>query len=178
MNKYQVGMSPSRLHGVREWVIVFYRKLPHIMNVRILNRAMRDRQIAGDFDSVEGLADRIGASRSTVSRFFSGKNTSLAIALRILEALKLTFDQMFIEISPALLAKLQAEGMVYDHNGVTVVTAEILTWPEATEIREHFRLPALTAGPAQQALPHGGEASDRRLSHDPPVRDGGARRWS
>jgi hypothetical protein len=173
MNVYQVSMSPSRLHGVREWVIVFYRKLPHVMNLRILNRAMRDRQIAGDFDSVEGLANRIDSSRSTVSRFFSGKNTSLTFTLRVLEALKVNFDQMFMEISPALLAKLQADGMVYDHNGVTVITVEILTWPEATEIRKHFGLVALTDGPAQPALPAASEQYRDRVGRQLPPRTGG-----
>ena len=82
---------PSRIHSVRDWMIVFYRRLPHIVNMRVLNRAMRDRQIAGDFDTVVELADLIGASRSTVSRFFSGRSTSLAVTLKILERLNLKY---------------------------------------------------------------------------------------
>jgi hypothetical protein len=154
----QQVMAPSRLYGVRDWVIVFYRKLPHVMNVRVLNRAMRDRQIAGDFDSVHGLADRIKCSRSTVSRFFSGRNTSLTVTLQILGALRLTFDQVFVEISAALVARLQAEGVVQYQNGVVVVTTEILAWPEAVGIREHFGLPVLAPGSGQQALPPAGQS--------------------
>jgi hypothetical protein len=118
---------------------------------------MRDRQIAGDFDSVEGLADRIRCSRSTVSRFFSGRNTSLTVTLRILGALQLTFDQVFVEISAGLLARLRAEGVVQNQKGIMIVTTEVLTWPEAAGIREHFGLPALAPGAGQQALPPAGE---------------------
>src|SRR5262245_38001027 len=95
VNANHTSIMPSRISTLRDFVIVYYRKLPHVMCTRALNRAMRDRQIAGDFDTVAGLADRIDASRSTVSRFFSGKNTSLTVTVRILEALSLTFDQVF-----------------------------------------------------------------------------------
>lgn len=162
----QQVMAPSRLYGVRDWVIVFYRRLPHVMNVRVLNRAMRDRQIAGDFDSVEGLADRIKCSRSTVSRFFSGRNTSLAVTLKILGALQLTFDQVFVEISAGLLARLQAEGVVQTQKGIMIVTTEVLTWPEAAGIREHFGLPALGPVAGQPAL----------LAAGQPYHDGAGRR--
>jgi transcriptional regulator with XRE-family HTH domain len=156
----QETVVPSRIHSVRDWVIVFYRRLPHIMNMRILNRAMRDRQIAGDFDTVLGLADLIGVSRSTVSRFFSGRNTSLGATLKILDALNLTFDQVFMEISPVLLARLQADGTAHCRNGALHITSEILTWPEANEICEHFGTPALAAAAIHGALTDG--------SHDRP----------
>jgi hypothetical protein len=156
----QTAVPPSRIYSVRDWVIVFYRRLPHIMNTRVIHRAMRDRQIAGDFDSVLGLADRINVSRSTASRFFSGRNTSLTVTLRILDALHLTFDQVFMEISAALLARLQATGAVYQHNGATFVMSEILTWPEANEIQERFGVPALAAVPTRQALTDGSQHRD------------------
>jgi hypothetical protein len=150
----------SRIHSARDWVIVFYRRLPHVMNTRVLNRAMRDRQIAGDFDTLAGLTDLIDVSRSTVSRFFNGRSTSLAETLKILDALNLTFDQVFMEISPALLARLQADGTVLYRNGATHITSDILTWPESNEICEHFGIPTLAAATVHRALTDG--------SHDRP----------
>ena len=156
-NPHQIVMSRSRLRRVRDFVIVFYRNLPHIMNMRVLNRAMRDKQIARDFDSIEGLAVRIKCSRSTVSRFFSGRNTSLAITLRILEALDLDFGQVFMEVGPALLARLQAHGVAYEHSEATVLDPEVLTWPEASGIREHLGLQAQAPGSDRQASSGSGE---------------------
>jgi hypothetical protein len=61
----------------------------------VCQHALVRRQIEGEFDSMEGLAEAVGCSRSTVSRFFSGKRTSLAVALVVLDRLKLTFDEVF-----------------------------------------------------------------------------------
>jgi hypothetical protein len=36
----------------------------------------------------------VGISRSTASRFFSGRPTSLAVTLKILEALHLSFEEV------------------------------------------------------------------------------------
>lgn len=43
---------------------------------------------------MEQLADAVGVSRSTASRFFSGRPTSLAVTKRILDALHLTFAEV------------------------------------------------------------------------------------
>ena len=43
---------------------------------------------------METLAEAVGISRSTVSRFFSGKSTSLAVTLKILGVLQLRFDDV------------------------------------------------------------------------------------
>lgn len=43
---------------------------------------------------MESLAVAVGISRSTASRFFSGKPTSLTVTLKILDALKLRFDDV------------------------------------------------------------------------------------
>lgn len=151
----QAGNSPARLPDIGDLAIVFHRKVPHVANMRTVNRAMRDRQIAGEFDSVERLADRAKVSRSTASRFLAGKNSLLSVTLRILEALGVTFDQVFKEISPALLERVQADGMVSVKNGIVVVDAQILTWPEASQIREHLGLPALAADPIRHATAAG-----------------------
>jgi hypothetical protein len=75
--------------------IVNFRGVDHEMNVAMCRLALVQRQVAGDFDSMEGLADAIGRSRSTVSRFFAGRHTSLPVAIAVLNKLKLRFDQVF-----------------------------------------------------------------------------------
>ena len=40
---------------------------------------------------MESLANAVGISRSTATRFFGGRPTSLAVTLKILDALHLTF---------------------------------------------------------------------------------------
>jgi hypothetical protein len=78
--------------------IVNFRGIDHEMNVPVCRLALVRRQVAGDFDSMEGLADSIGRSRSTVSRFFAGRGTSLPVALAVLDKLKLTFEQVFTPV--------------------------------------------------------------------------------
>jgi transcriptional regulator with XRE-family HTH domain len=39
---------------------------------------------------VRGLARKLGIRRSTASRFFAGRNTSLTVTLKVLDALKVT----------------------------------------------------------------------------------------
>lgn len=57
-------------------------------------RALARRQVDGDFDSIEGLAKTVGCSRSTASRFFSGRPTSLKLVLATLAVLKLRFEDV------------------------------------------------------------------------------------
>jgi hypothetical protein len=79
--------------------IVNFRGINHEMNVTVCRMALVQRQVAGEFDSIEGLADAIGRSRSTVSRFFAGRRTSLPVALAVLDKLKLRFEQVFMPIN-------------------------------------------------------------------------------
>ncbi len=79
--------------------IVNFRGIDHEMNVTVCRMALVQRQVAGEFDSMEGLADAIGRSRSTVSRFFAGRRTSLPVALAVLDKLKLRFEQVFTPIN-------------------------------------------------------------------------------
>jgi transcriptional regulator with XRE-family HTH domain len=72
-------------------VKVWYRGIPYYLDLLRCRRALVARQVDGDLDSMESLASAVGISRSTASRFFSGRPTSLAVTLRILEALHLTF---------------------------------------------------------------------------------------
>jgi DNA-binding XRE family transcriptional regulator len=52
-------------------------------------------QVDGKLDSIQGMAKELGISRSTASRFFSGKPGSLTITLLILDKLGLHFDDVF-----------------------------------------------------------------------------------
>jgi hypothetical protein len=73
---------------------VFYRGLPYDLDLVTCRRALVDCQVAGEFDSMEGLADKCDISRSTASRFFSGRPTSLTVTLKILEVLHLKFEDV------------------------------------------------------------------------------------
>ena len=75
-------------------VTVFYRGIPYVLDLVRCRRALVDRQVEGGLDSMESLAEAVGISRSTASRFFSGKPTSLTVTLKILEVLKLRFDDV------------------------------------------------------------------------------------
>ncbi len=89
-------------------VTVWYRGIPYSLNFVLCRRALVQRQVEGELDSMESLADAVGISRSTASRFFSGKPTSLAVTLKILEALRLKFDDV---------ARPEIEGDVTDSAG-------------------------------------------------------------
>jgi hypothetical protein len=73
---------------------VRYRGIPYTLDLIRCRRALVTRQVDGDLDSMECLARSIGISRSTASRFFSGRSTSLSVTLRILNALRLTFEDV------------------------------------------------------------------------------------
>jgi DNA-binding XRE family transcriptional regulator len=75
-------------------VDVWYRGIPYTLDLVRCRRALVQRQIDGELDSMESLAKVVGISRSTASRFFSGRPTSLTVTLKILEVLKLRFEEV------------------------------------------------------------------------------------
>jgi hypothetical protein len=75
-------------------VTVWYRGIPYSLDLVRCRRALVDRQVDGALDSMASLAVAVGSSRSTASRFFSGRPTSLAVTLKILAALKLRFEDV------------------------------------------------------------------------------------
>jgi DNA-binding XRE family transcriptional regulator len=79
--------------------IVNFRGIDHEMDLTVLRLALVRRQVAGEFDSMEQLADAIGISRSTVSRCFAGRPVSLTVALAVLDKLKLQFEEVFTPIN-------------------------------------------------------------------------------
>ena len=83
-------MGGRRTNRPRQ-VTVWYRGIPYTLDLVCCRRALVARQVDGELDGMESLANAVGVSRSTASRFFSGRQTSLAVTLRILEALQLKF---------------------------------------------------------------------------------------
>jgi hypothetical protein len=75
-------------------VTVSYRGIFYELNLLVCRRALVNRQVAGELDSMQSLASAVGISRSTASRFFSGRPTSLTVTLGILEALRLKFEEV------------------------------------------------------------------------------------
>jgi transcriptional regulator with XRE-family HTH domain len=75
-------------------VIVWYRGAPYELDLVKCRRALVMRQVEGELDNMNSLARAVGVSRSTASRFFSGRSTSLAVTLRILQVLRLTFEEV------------------------------------------------------------------------------------
>ncbi len=75
-------------------VIVFYRGLAYELDLQKCRRALVQRQVDGELDSMESLAQAVGISRSTASRYFSGRPTSLTVTLKILAKLGLAFEDV------------------------------------------------------------------------------------
>ncbi len=57
--------------------------------------ALVRRQVEGEFHTVQALADTVGRSRSTASRWFAGRQTSLPVVVAILDKLHLNFDDVY-----------------------------------------------------------------------------------
>jgi hypothetical protein len=73
---------------------VLYRGIPYTLDLVRCRRALVRRQVEGELDSMTGLANAVGISRSTATRFFSGRTTSLAVTLKILGVLRLRFEDV------------------------------------------------------------------------------------
>jgi hypothetical protein len=75
-------------------VTVWYRGIAYTLDLVCCRRALVNRQVEGRLDSMQSLADTVGISRSTASRYFSGRPTSLTVTLKILDVLGLTFEDV------------------------------------------------------------------------------------
>jgi Helix-turn-helix len=74
--------------------VTSYRGMPYELDLLACRRALVQCQVEGEFDSMERLAEACGISRSTASRFFSGRHTSLTATLKIAAALHLGFEDI------------------------------------------------------------------------------------
>ena len=97
-------------------VTVWYRGIPFKLDLVKCRRALVGCQIEGKFERMEELADSIKISRSTCSRFFSGRPTSLTVTKKILAGLGLKFDDVLrpAEIVPKDETGAKADGAVDD----------------------------------------------------------------
>jgi hypothetical protein len=84
-------MPRARRHNT---VTVWFRGIPYTLNLLQCRRALVKCQVDGDLDSMESLAKKVGISRSTASRFFSGRPTSLTVTLKVLHALHQRFEDV------------------------------------------------------------------------------------
>ena len=75
-------------------VVVSYRGIAYELDLVQCRRALVKRQVDGALDSMESLARAGGISRSTASRFFSGRATSLTVTLKILAELHVAFEDV------------------------------------------------------------------------------------
>jgi DNA-binding XRE family transcriptional regulator len=75
--------------------VVYFRSVAYGMDIQACVRAVVRCQVAGEFATMDELADAAGISRSTVSRFLQGRPTSLGVARSILDKLQITFDEVF-----------------------------------------------------------------------------------
>jgi len=82
-------------------VSVRYRGVPYSLNLLRCRRALVDCQVKGEFESMEQLAGAVSVSRSTASRFFSGRPTSLTVTKRVLDALHVKFEDVLTPESEA-----------------------------------------------------------------------------
>ena len=74
-------------------VVSFYGR-PHRINLDAIERRFLRHVVEGRYSDKAGFAKEIGLSRSTLSRFLRGRQTSLKIVLRVLRALELKFDDV------------------------------------------------------------------------------------
>jgi transcriptional regulator with XRE-family HTH domain len=91
----------AKMAGRPRKVTVWYRGIPYALNLVVCRRALVDCQVKGEFDSMEQLAGAVMVSRSTASRFFSGRPTSLTVTKRVLDALHLKFEDVLTPESEA-----------------------------------------------------------------------------
>lgn len=75
-------------------VTVYYRGIAYSLNLVTCRRALVDAQVRSELESMEDLAKAVGISRSTASRFLSGRPTSLTVTKGILDALGLKFGDV------------------------------------------------------------------------------------
>jgi hypothetical protein len=75
-------------------VVVWYRGNPYRLDLERCRHAFAQLVVSGEVRGVRDLARKLGMRRSTASRFFAGRNTSLTVTLKILDALKVTITDV------------------------------------------------------------------------------------
>src|SRR5215472_4963428 len=75
-------------------VTVWYRGIPFTLDLAKCRRALVGCQIMGKFERMQELAETVGVSRSTASRFFAGRHTSLTVTKKILAGIGLKIEDV------------------------------------------------------------------------------------
>jgi len=88
-------MSRRTRPGDRRSPIVRFEGVAYEMHRDVVLEALVQRQVEGKFRSREEMAGLIGCSRSTVSRWMAGRNVGLQVTLKVLDALELSFAEVF-----------------------------------------------------------------------------------
>jgi hypothetical protein len=74
--------------------VIWYRGAVYWLDLVRCRRALVKRQVEGELHNMTAVAVAAGVSRSTASRFFGVYGVSLAATLRILDVLRVEFDEV------------------------------------------------------------------------------------
>lgn len=81
--------------GRRRTAVVKYNRASYTRDLSHCRRALTQRQVEGEFlGGMADLAKAAGCSRSTAHRFFCGWSVSMETTMRLLNALKLSFEDV------------------------------------------------------------------------------------
>jgi hypothetical protein len=83
----------------RRTAVVKYNRAVYLRDLSLCRRALTQRQVEGEYLSgLTELAAVVGCSRSTTNRFFNGRNISMEVTLKLLNGIKLTFEDVHTPI--------------------------------------------------------------------------------
>src|SRR5262245_55384035 len=99
-----------------------FKGICYWMDLGACNLALVHGQVDGNFENLLDIAKKAGVSRSTVSRFFSGRPTSLAVALCILRELRLKFDEVFTRCEEGEISNGRLADVASDADSVSVTS--------------------------------------------------------
>ena len=79
----------------RRTAVVKYNDVCYLRNLSLCRRALTHRQVEGEFlGGMTDLAQAAGCSRSTATHLLSGRNLSMQMTIKLLDALKLRFEDV------------------------------------------------------------------------------------
>jgi transcriptional regulator with XRE-family HTH domain len=92
----QRTQSMTRRRQLARWGVVACPDGPHRIDLLVMRKAMTRMLVGGELNDqlMADVARKVGLSRSTVSRLFGGRLSSLPTLLKLLALLGLTFDQV------------------------------------------------------------------------------------
>src|SRR5215471_21023600 len=80
--------EPAAYAARRRFAVVEYNGVSYTRDLSLCRRALTDCQVGGEYlGGLAELAETADCSRSTASRFFSGRNLSMDVTRRLLDFL-------------------------------------------------------------------------------------------